>query len=167
MRDFKNSSSFQNGYCGDNITANANTLSIEDLAAIDTIIPPKNKTDTIKRRAGKRLINKYRENFLELGDYQNMNSKLEDVFIGSSRLCTGNSIISSRLLFRLMRELPEISSKSVFEWVNTSRPSDEQIGERYSREIAERLRGISQALDFYIDTGFISFASGELIKKCA
>lgn len=166
----------QNGYCGTNTIVNNLELTQSELKAINSVIAPTlselktkfNPSEKLfsddgmplipkKPRAGKSMQNKYKSEFISLSNYHNMNSLLEDVFIGASRLTTTNSIISPRLCFRLMQELDVITSEAVFLWVNKSRCSDQQIDKRYAQEIAERLRSITNALDYHVTYNNINF----------
>ncbi|EHZ8238436.1 hypothetical protein K6R49_003738 [Escherichia coli] len=157
----------QNGYCGTNTTVNDAPLTQDQLKAINSVIAPTihelkakitpavtvTKTGKERKpRTGKSMQNKYQPDFISLGSYHNMNTHLEDVFIGASRLTTTNSHVSSRLCFRLMQELEFITTEAVFLWVNKSRCSDQQIDVRYAQEIAERLRAIVNALDYHAVT---------------
>lgn len=103
-----------------------------------------------KPRAFKSTPNTFKSDFKEIHQYSNMLAHVEDVFMGAIRQNTTGNIVNKHVVFNLLKSLESISSEAIYVMVNSHRPVEEHIGERYARQLAGACRNVINAFEHHL-----------------
>jgi superfamily II DNA helicase RecQ len=155
-----------NGILGRNIIVSDPRLTPDEMRLLDGFmlsalelkeeLKRQTQTNTItktgkarKPREGKSTPNTYIDVFRRMGSYQNMPSKMEDIFIGATRQHVGNSNHNAYVIFGLLKSLQHISTESVYTRVNQRRVRGEHISQRYAQELASACRNVLKVFEHH------------------
>lgn len=92
-----------------------------DLKGFKEMVKEKNDA---RGRKPKDIVNPYFHHFQDVsyGVHQNdLQSWVDDVLTGAGRLSTGNSKVSSEMVFALLKGLPFLSTREIKAWLNRKR----------------------------------------------
>jgi len=104
-----------------------------------------------KNRPVKSTLNTFRSDFKEIHQYSNMLPHVEDVFMGAIRQNTTGNVLNKHMVFNLLKSLDLISSEAIYVIVNSHRPVEEHISERYARQLASACRNVISAFEHHLD----------------
>lgn len=102
-----------------------------------------------KARSGKESPNTYIDIFRRISSYENMPSRLEDIFIGATRQNTTNSQHNAYTIFGLMKSLPVITTEAVYVRLNQRRSTEDRFGQRYAQQLASACRNVIKVFDHH------------------
>lgn len=102
-----------------------------------------------KPRQGKETPNLFHAEFRHIHSYDNMPSKVEDIFMGAVRQTTTGSNLNPYVVFNLLKSMNTISTESVYMEVNSRRPKAEHIDVRYAQLLACACRNVINAFEHH------------------
>ncbi|WP_162382141.1 hypothetical protein [Citrobacter sp. NCU1] len=108
------------------------------------------KTGKVRKpRQGKETPNLFHAEFRHIHSYDNMPSKVEDIFMGAVRQTPTGSNINPYVIFGLLKFLSTISTESVYMAINSRRPKHEHISVGYAQQLACSCRNVISAFQHH------------------
>ena len=109
---------------------------------------------------GRKPTDLYNHWYMELrtiSDYEHLSSWVDDILTGAGRLSTGNSRVSPKLIFNLLKSLPFISTREIKEHMNSSRMrvlwGDVIEDDSYCRWLRAAVLSAMRSLDYHTEKG--------------
>jgi hypothetical protein len=127
-----------------------------DLKGFKATVSEKNET---RGRKSKDIYNPYFYEFQDLSYGKNRNDLqqwVDDVLVGAGRLDTGNSKVSSELIFAILKGMPFLSTAEIKAWLNRKRSvlgGDVVDSDRYCRWLLAVSHSAIKSLDYHIERG--------------
>lgn len=101
----------------------------------------------------KKLINPFKNWFMECESFDMLPSWCKDCIYGSSRAHTDNTDVPYYFIYTLLSVYDEISTPLVKEFINRKRRAmgDKEVGDRYVRSVVASCRNAINAIQFQLD----------------